>query len=109
MEDPPYSKAKSFTAFRSAAEEVRTKRENTEMEREEQKWDDEGGHMSSTAGRVVWRPAADLPYIVILTHHGSEATEHPFATVREAEAFIKRNTPVPGRTLSALYDRPPGD
>jgi hypothetical protein len=29
--------------------------------------------------------------------------------MREAEAFIKRNTPVPGRTLSKLYDRPAGD
>jgi len=29
--------------------------------------------------------------------------------MREAEAFIKRNTPVPGRALSALYDRPAGD
>jgi len=29
--------------------------------------------------------------------------------MREAEAFIKRNTPVPGRALSPLYDRPAGD
>jgi hypothetical protein len=29
--------------------------------------------------------------------------------MREAEAFIKRNTPVPGRPLSALYDRPASD
>jgi hypothetical protein len=27
----------------------------------------------------------------------------------DGEAFIKRNTPVPGRTLSALYDRPSSD
>jgi len=52
---------------------------------------------------------ADLPFVVILSHHGSEATEHSFATMREAEAFIKRNTPVPGRTLSRLYDRPASD
>jgi hypothetical protein len=26
--------------------------------------------------------------------------------MREAEAFIKRNTPVPERKLSELYDRP---
>jgi hypothetical protein len=65
--------------------------------------------MSSTAGRVRLVPSADLPYVVILAHHDSEATEHGFATMREAEAFIKRNTPVPGRVLSALYDRPACD
>ena len=69
----------------------------------------EGGHMSSTAGRVVHVPGEDLPFVAILSHHGSEATRHGFATMREAEAFIKRNTPPPGRTLSQLYDRPAGD
>jgi hypothetical protein len=29
--------------------------------------------------------------------------------MREAEAFIKRNTPIPDRALSALYDRPISD
>lgn len=96
------SKSKSFTAFRSAAEEA-------EMKREEQTWDNEGGHMSSTAGRVTQVPGAELPYVVVLTHPGSEATEHSFATMREAEAFIKRNTPVPGAGLSSLYDRPASD
>jgi hypothetical protein len=65
----------------------------------------EGGHMSSTAGRVIHRPGAALPYTAVLAHHGGEPTEHAFATMREAEAFIKRNTPVPGRALSDLYDR----
>jgi hypothetical protein len=27
--------------------------------------------------------------------------------MREAEAFIKRNTPVPGAVLATTYDRPP--
>jgi hypothetical protein len=79
------------------------------MKREEQTFENEGGHMSSTAGRIMHVPGADLPYVVVLSHQGSEATEHAFATMREAEAFIKRNTPVPGRTLSALYDRPSSD
>jgi hypothetical protein len=61
--------------------------------------------MSSTTGRVIRRPGAALPYAAVLSHHGGEPTEHAFATMREAEAFIKRNTPVPGRTLSDLYDR----
>jgi hypothetical protein len=69
----------------------------------------EGGHMSSRHGHVIHRPGADLPFVAILSHHGSEATEHPFATMREAEDFIKRSTPVPQRTLSALYDRPASD
>ena len=109
MQDFGKSKGKSFTAFRSAAEEADTKREHDAMKREEQAWDNEGGHMSSAAGRVMHASGAELPYVVILTHHGSEATEHGFATMREAEAFIKRNTPVPGRALSALFDRPASD
>lgn len=69
----------------------------------------EGGHMSSRHGRVIHRPGEDLPFVAILSHHGREATEHAFATMREAEAFIKRSTPVPERPLSALYDRPASD
>jgi hypothetical protein len=75
----------------------------------EQSWENEGGHMSSTAGRVTCVPGAVLPYVAILSHHGSDATEHGFATMREAEAFIRRNTPPPARSLSALYDRPASD
>lgn len=79
------------------------------MKCDEQAFKDEGGHMSSTAGHVTHVAGAERPYVVVLSHHGSDATEHAFATMREAEAFIKRNTPVPARTLSALYDRPPSD
>jgi hypothetical protein len=107
MQGSGKSRGKSFTAFRSAAEEVDAKRDA--LKREEQSWDNEGGHMSSMAGRVVHVSGAELPYVVILTHHDSEGTEHGFATMREAEAFIKRNTPVPGRALSALYDQPKSD
>ena len=79
------------------------------MKREQQTRDDEGGHMSSTSGRVIHNPGAELPYIVVLMHQASEDTEHSFATMREAEAFIKRNTPVPCASLSSLYDRPASD
>jgi hypothetical protein len=89
---------KAFTVFRSAAEEAAMRLEQT--------WENEGGHMSATAGRVVRGSSAELPYAVILQRHLSEATEHHFATMREAEAFIRRNTPVPAAALSALYDRP---
>ena len=97
--DTPLQHKKSFSIFRSAAEEAATRLEHD-------MWDNEGGHMSATAGRVVRNRSAELPYTVILQPHVSQATEHHFATMREAEAFIRRNTPVPGATLSALYDRP---
>jgi hypothetical protein len=64
----------------------------------------EGGHMSSERGRIVQSPGADLPYKVILSHDGSRDTDHAFATMREAEAFIKRNTPVPAAPRTT-YDR----
>jgi hypothetical protein len=102
MQDPQGGKRKSFSAFRSAAEEVQTKREN-------QAAASEGGHMSSTSGRVRHDPDAELPFVVTLMRAEGEPAEHSFATMREAEAFIKRNTPVPDRTLSALYDRPSSD
>jgi hypothetical protein len=93
------SKDTSFTVFRTAAEEA-------QLRQDEHAWDNEGGHMSSTGGRVMRKPEAGLPYVVTLSHHLSEATEHSFASMREAESFIKRNTPVPRATLSTTYDRP---
>ena len=92
---PPPTRDKHFTPFRSAAEEAAMK---------ESEWDNEGGHMSSTAGRIVRTPAAGLPYKVVLSHHGGAETERGFATMREAEAFIRRNTPVPSARRT-LYDR----
>ena len=102
MQDSEDSTGTSFTAVRSAAEEAAIKRG-------EEAWDNEGGHMSSTAGRITRVAGAELPYVVVLSHHGSDATEHAFATMRAAEAFIKRNTPVVGPGLSSLYDRPASD
>jgi hypothetical protein len=102
MQDSRGPKRESFTAFRSAREEADAKRDKHARA-------NEGGHMSSTVGRVVQVPCAELPFIVVLSHQGSEDTEHPFATMREAEAFINRNTPVPGTSLSSLYDRPASD
>lgn len=106
MHEPGDEKDRSFTAFRSAAEEADSKRAKDATKRAEQSWDNEGGHMSSTAGRVRHVSRTDLPYIVFLEHHGHETSEHAFATMREAEAFIKRNTPVPGAVLATTYDRP---
>ncbi len=89
---------KHFTPFYSAAEEAAAKSEK-------ESWDNEGGHMSSTSGRLVRTPDADLPYKVVLSHDDGAETVHAFATMREAEAFIRRNTPVPAAALSKIYDR----
>ena len=90
------SKGRGFSIFRSAEEE-------DDMKTAKANWDNEGGHMSSTAGRVVQTPGADLPYKAILTLETGETTEHAFATMQEAEAFIRRNTPRPPER-STTYD-----
>lgn len=65
---------------------------------------DEGGHMSSRFGRIVCTSDLALPYKAILTHDQCAETERSFATMREAEAFIRRNTPLP-RARSTFWDR----
>lgn len=90
-----------FTIFRSAADEAHSKVE-------QENWDNEGGHMSSTGGRVVRTPGCYLPYKAVLTHGVGECTERPFGTMREAEAFIRRNTPLP-IARSTLRDRAAGE
>jgi hypothetical protein len=95
-------RAKHFTAFRSAAEEAA-------MKDEQDVWENEGGHMSSTKGRIVRAPGNERPYKVILSHADGAESERAFATMREAEAFIRRCTPAPP-TRRTLYDRDaPGD
>lgn len=65
--------------------------------------------MSAVGGRVVHCPDAELPFKVILTRDAACELERSFATMREAEDFIRRNTPVPARALSTLYDRAAGE
>ena len=62
------------------------------MKAEQENWDNEGGHMTSTAGHVVRTPRCVMPYKVALTHDVGAPTEYAFATMQEAEAFIRRNT-----------------
>jgi hypothetical protein len=76
----------------------------TAVKSDEDSWDNEGGHMSSSRGRIVYTPGTDLPYTAILSHHGGEDSERRFATMREAEAYVGRNTPVP-TARRTLYDR----
>ena len=73
------------------------------MKTEEAGGDNEGGHMNSPVGRVVGTPHAAMPYKVILTHGSGESTEHAFETMREAEAYVRRNTPRPP-ARSTTYD-----
>ncbi len=94
---PPVKPSKHFTPFQSAAEELATQ--------DEDRWSNEGGHMSSSSGLVVATPGSDLPYKVILTHLRGKQSEHPFSTMREAEGFIRRSTPLP-TPHRTLYDRP---
>lgn len=65
---------------------------------------DEGGHMSSLYGRIVRTADAGRPYTAILTHDQCAETQRTFATMREAEDFIRRNTPRP-KPRSTFWDR----
>jgi len=93
----PPTNGKHFTPFRSAHEEAALKSG-------EEAWDNEGGHTSFTAGRIVRTPGAVFPYKVVMSHHGRADSARAFETMREAEAFIRRNTPVP-TPHRTLYDR----
>ena len=64
------------------------------------------GHIS---GRIVRTAAGRLPYKVVMFPAVFPGTEPMFATMREAEEFIRRSTPVPAPALSDLYDRAPGE
>jgi hypothetical protein len=64
----------------------------------------EGGHMSSRFGRIMHISDADLPYKAVLTHDECAETERSFSTMREAEAFIRRNTPRP-KARNTFWDR----
>jgi hypothetical protein len=64
----------------------------------------DGGHMSSHYGRIVRTSDADRPYTAILTHDQCAETQSTFATMREAEEFIRRNTPRP-KPRSTFWDR----
>jgi hypothetical protein len=64
----------------------------------------DGGHLGSRYGRIVRTSDARRPYTAILTHDQCAETQCSFATMREAEDFIRRNTPQP-RARSTFWDR----
>jgi hypothetical protein len=94
-------KPKSFSVFRSAAEEAK-------MKDDEQNWENEGGHMSCTSGRVITVRGSDKPFKVFMRRGDGDTSEHWFTTMREAEAFVRRNTPRPPER-STTYDRESGN
>ncbi len=86
----------SFTVFRSAMEEAELKvrhRSNSNV------------HHICNEGRVVLISGADLPYNAILTRPQGVPLQRSFASMREAEAYIRRHTPAPPPGLSTLYDQ----
>jgi hypothetical protein len=93
-------KGRGFSIFRSAGEEVEM-RQHDALQR-----DEEGGHMSCTSGRIVFSPSAGMPFTAVMTREGGGTFEASFATMGEAEAFVRRNTPSPA-TRSTTYDHDP--
>jgi hypothetical protein len=92
---------KHFTAFRSAAEEARAGIPQT-IEAHDR------GQLGAVRGRIVHTPGARSPYKVVLTHPGQADSARAFDSMREAEAYIRDNTPGPA-PRSTLYDRDSGD
>ena len=60
--------------------------------------------MSSRFGRIVRTSHPRRPYTAIPTHDQRAETESSFATMREAEDFIRRNTPRP-KPRGTFWDR----
>jgi len=85
--------------FKSATERAVLKLETV-------KWENEGGHENSAVTQVVHIAGSALPYDVVVTRPRGRVKHHSFATMREAETFIRRTSATPAPGLSALYDRP---
>lgn len=90
-------KGRNFSIFRSAGEEAEISASNARQR------EDEGGHMSCTAGRVVSMLGAEIPFKAVMTREDGTTFEVSFSTMGEAEAFIRRNTPSPP-ARSTTYD-----
>ena len=89
---PPEAR-KPFTPSEFAAEEAAAKLERESWDHES--WDNEGGTTPAPLRCIVYTPNDAFPYKVLLIHRGRPDSEHPFATMREAEAFIRHSTPAP--------------
>lgn len=71
---------------------------------QEEIWDNDGGHVKATGWRVILNPDDDLPFTAILTPGVGGPVEQRFATMREAEDFIKQGTCLQAPALSSEYD-----
>jgi hypothetical protein len=60
--------------------------------------------MSCTSGRIVSTPGAETPFKAVMTREDGATFEIHFASMGEAETFIRRNTPSPP-SRSTIYDR----
>ena len=90
-------KGRGFSIFRSAGEEAEMRKgEGPQREGED-------GHMSCTSGRIVSSPAGEMAFKAVMTREDGSTFEVAFATMGEAEAFIRRNTPRPA-DRSTTYD-----
>lgn len=94
-------KGRGFSIFRSAEEEAEMRVCN------EPQRTNEGGHMSCMGGRIVSTPGAGVPFMAVMTREDGSTFEVAFATMGEAEAFVRRNTPSPA-ARSTTYDHDPG-
>ena len=94
-------KGRGFSIFGSAGGEAKM-RQHDALQRA-----DEGGHMSCTSGRIVCSPGAGMPFTAVMTREDGGTFEVSFATMGEAEAFVRRNTPSPV-ARSTTYDHDPG-
>ena len=67
----------------------------------------EAVHAPSVTARVVLVPGTDMPYNVVISRDGEGCSGHLFRTMREAEAFVRRNVQAPAERCT-VYDRKPG-
>jgi hypothetical protein len=91
------AKGRGYSIFRAAAEEAAIKTGDT-LRRA-----DEGGHMSCTSGRIVSRLSAGMLFTAVITREDGTTFEVDFATMSDAEAFVRRNTPA-ASARSTTYD-----
>ena len=91
------ARGRGFSIFRTAGEMANMRKGDAQQRA------NEGGHMSCTRGRIVSSPGTGLPFTAIMTREDGGTFEVAFATMSDAEAFIRRNTPSPSRR-STTYD-----
>lgn len=91
------ARGRSFSIFRSAGEMADMRKGDAQPRAHE------GGHMSCTCGRIVSSPGTGLPFTAVMTREDGSTFEVSFATMGDAEAFIRRNTPSPSKR-STTYD-----